>query len=212
MPAGTFDHILSFLSTHHGCFSTRANRVYIVHYCGNPLQSGKLTTMGHGDHFTTQQVYGVGIAAHGDDEYSLGHVSLWQAMGGNKWVPKFAADKLDLCISTNDSGCYPNIEIKIEGSEKTTENNGGVFWRTDNERVPYSNLCVQQKELTATTNYCENIKQCDWKHNHSCGSSRTITLNPCGSRNEDKVKLDLVYIPLSLTRKLTLNTLRRCGT
>ena len=35
--------------------------------------------MGHGDHFVTDQVYGVGIAAHGDDAYTLGHASLYQS-------------------------------------------------------------------------------------------------------------------------------------
>ena len=34
--------------------------------------------MGHGDHFVTGEVYGVGIAAHGDDAYILGHASLYQ--------------------------------------------------------------------------------------------------------------------------------------
>lgn len=36
------------------------------------------TTMGHGDHFVADRVYGVGIAAHGDDSYRLGHASLYQ--------------------------------------------------------------------------------------------------------------------------------------
>lgn len=165
--------------------------MYIVHYCGNILQGNKLTTMGHGDHFTTQQVYGVGIAAHHDDAYKLGHVSLWQAVGGNKWVAKFVANELDFCLSTYDLNCYPNIEIKIEGSQKTTENNDGVFWRTGNKRVPYSDHCALQKTLTAGTPYCEAIPQCDYKYGHSCGADRTITLNPCGSQNADKVNNNL---------------------
>lgn len=65
----------------------------------------KITTMGHGDHVTVSQIYGVGIAAHGDDAYKLGTASLWQTVGGNKWIQKFVADGLDLCISTNDPGC-----------------------------------------------------------------------------------------------------------
>lgn len=65
----------------------------------------EIRTMGHGDHVTVSQIYGVGIAAHGDDAYNLGTASLWQTVGGGKWIQKFAADGLDLCISTNDSGC-----------------------------------------------------------------------------------------------------------
>ena len=190
--AGTFDHMSCLRLTHHGCFSLRANRKYIVDYCGNGAQMNseggkKLTTMGNGDHFTTQLVYGVGIAAHGDDAYRLGHASLWQAIGGAKWNSKFVADDLDLCISTDDPGCYPNIEIKIEGSDNFPENNDGVFWRTDNERVPYNKLCVRKKTLTASSPFCEDIQRCDHEANTSCGSDRTMTLSTCGSENADQV-------------------------
>ena len=83
------------------------------------------TTMGDGDWFFTDKVYGVGIAAHGEDLYKMDVAGLYQggiplllllrhqsqfilrpclyptlAIGGNKWVHRYLATGLDLCIST----------------------------------------------------------------------------------------------------------------
>jgi hypothetical protein len=170
-------------------WNTGTNRKWIEDWCGDLFQGGRIETMGHGKHFMTQQVYGVGVQAHGDDAYNLGTALLYQDIGGGKWVNKFTADGLDLCVSTNDSGCYANIEIKTFGYNGG-EGNDAIYWRggVEPRRLPTSrNHCGNKSVIVNTGKFCWKERKCEWKYNTGCGSGRKITYNICSGTHQDRV-------------------------
>lgn len=171
-------------------WNTGTNRKWIEDWCGDIFQGGRIETMGYNKHFLTQQVYGVGVQAHGDDAYKLGTALLYQDIGGGKWVNKFTASGLDLCVSTNDPGCYANIEIKTFGTTGG-EGNDAIYWRggVEPRRLPSSrNHCGNKSVIVNTGKFCWSERKCEWKYNTGCGSGRKITYNICSGTHQDRVR------------------------
>jgi hypothetical protein len=59
--------------------------------------------------FFTFTLDGVGIAAHGEDAYMLGTATVTQNIGGGKWVDKWKATELNLCVSTVSDAISINV-------------------------------------------------------------------------------------------------------
>ena len=157
----------------------RKNRQYIVHWSGN---GAAIFEMGHGDHFESKSVYGVGIAAHGNDPFWLGSASLHQNVGA-AWTQRWAANELSLCISTNYNGCYPNIEFKVGGDVgRSGVGNNDVVWRSGHERVPKDKRIGSEDVYMIYQTDVVDTAKCGMTNNYGCGGNLKLSrFAPCNA-------------------------------
>ena len=79
-------------------WDNRKNRVFYSDYCGDIIH-GEIAEMGHGDHIWTNELYGVGIMAHGDDAYRLKRGEIFQNFGNanfGNWINIWGFDDMDI--------------------------------------------------------------------------------------------------------------------
>lgn len=138
--------------------------------------------MGFGDHIWSNEIYGVGIMAHGDDAYGLGMGQIFQNFGNanfGNWKNIWAFKDKFFCISTNDPNCYPNVEFQVKDYAGTD-----IHWRSGTDRIPHKRLCNKKFDVDAGR-YCETEKNCAHQGQTSCGSGMYLkAFAPCNGQDQ----------------------------
>ena len=138
--------------------------------------------MGFGDHIWSNEIYGIGIMAHGDDGYGLGMGELFQNFGNanfGNWKNIWGFKDKFYAISTNDPGAYPNVEFQVKGYAGTD-----IHWRSGTERIPHEYRC--DKVLTPDLGkYCESRNDCTHQGRTSCGNGMHLNaFAPCNGQDQ----------------------------